>query len=94
MPAFEFKDDNKMPICHKHIDCYTIFDNKHVDLVRKARVVLVGYQIDIPSESTYSSMVSRDSVCIAFLVALLHELEVLLADAQNACLNASTKEKV
>ena len=94
MPAFEFNDDNKMPICHKHIDCYMIFDNTLVGLVRKARIVPVGYQIDIPSESTYSSMVSSDSVHIAFLVALLHELKILSADVQNAYLNASTKEKV
>ena len=43
---------------------------------------------------TYSSLVSRDSIGIAFLVVVLHDLEVLLADVQDAYLNAPTKEKV
>ena len=39
-------------------------------------------------------MISSDSVGIAFLVAVLHDLEVLLADVQDAYLNAPPKEKV
>ena len=39
-------------------------------------------------------MVSRDSIGIAFLVVVLHDLEVLLADVQGAYLDAPTKEKV
>ena len=36
---------------------------------------------------------SRDSVCIAFTLAELNNLDVLVADDQNAYLNAPTKEK-
>ena len=39
-------------------------------------------------------MVSRDSIGIAFLEVVRHDLEVLLADVQDAYLNAPTKEKV
>jgi hypothetical protein len=42
----------------------------------------------------YSSVVSRDSVCLAFLIAALNDLEILSADAQNADLNAPTKERI
>ena len=28
MPAFEFCDDNKMPVGYKHIDCHMVFDIK------------------------------------------------------------------
>ena len=45
---------------------------------------------DTPSSITYSSMVSRDSVCIAFLVAALNDLDVI----GNAYLNAPDKEKI
>jgi hypothetical protein len=42
----------------------------------------------------YSSVVSRDSVCLAFLIAALNDLGILSADVQNAYLNAPTKEKI
>ncbi len=93
MPAFEFRDDDKMPIGFKKIDCHMIFDIK-MDLTRKARFVAGGHQTDPPKESVYSSVVSRDSVRIAFLIAALNDLEVLSADIQNAYLNAHTKERV
>jgi len=93
MPAFEFRDDDKMPIGHEKIDCHMIFDVK-LDLVRKARFVAGGHQTEVPSESVYSSYVSRDSVRIAFLIAALNDLDILAADVQNAYLNAPTKEKL
>lgn len=42
-PAFEFRDDNKVPIQYKHIDCHMIFDGK-LDLTRKAQFVAGGHQ--------------------------------------------------
>ena len=42
----------------------------------------------------YSSVVSRDSVMIAFLVAALHDLDVFACDIGNAYLNAPCKEKI
>jgi hypothetical protein len=50
--------------------------------------------MEVPKESTYSSVVSRDSVQIAFLYAALNDLDILSADVQNAYLNAPTKEKL
>ena len=93
MPAFEFRDGNIVPIGYNWIDCHMIFDVK-MDLTRKARLVAGGHQTDVPSESTYSSVVSRDSVRIAFTLAALNDLDVLAADVQNAYLNAPTKERV
>jgi hypothetical protein len=43
---------------------------------------------------TYSSVVSRDSIRIAFLATALNDLDILVADVQNAYLNAPTSEKV
>jgi Reverse transcriptase (RNA-dependent DNA polymerase) len=53
-----------------------------------------GHMTETPKESTYSSVVSRDSVRIAFTIAALNDLEVLAAEVQNAYLNAPTKENV
>jgi hypothetical protein len=93
MPAFEFVEDDVVPTFYKHIDCHMIFDIK-MDLTRKARFVAGGHQTDPPRESTYSSVVTRDSVRIALTIAALNDLQVLSADVQNAYLNAPTKEKV
>ena len=41
-----------------------------------------------------SSVASRESIHIAFLVAALNRLDIWTADIQNAYLNAPTKEKV
>jgi len=71
-----------------------VFDIKIGDLTRKARFVAGGHMTDPPKDSTYSSVISRDSVRIAFLVAALNDIDVLAADVQNASLNALTKEKV
>ena len=44
--------------------------------------------------STFSTVVSRDSVRLFFLLAALNDLNILLADIQNAYLSASVKEKL
>ncbi|MGH7974027.1 MAG: reverse transcriptase domain-containing protein [bacterium] len=94
MPAFQFveKDDN-VPVGYKWIPCHWVFDVK-MDFTRKARLVAGGHVTDPPATITYSSVVSRDSVRIAFLIAALNDLDVLVADIGNAYLNASTIEKV
>ena len=91
--AFEFRDDDVVPIGYKQIPCHMIFDVK-MCLTRKARFVAGGHMTDPPKESTYSSVVSRDSVRIAFTIAALNDLDILAADVQNAYLNAPTRERL
>ena len=90
--AFDFPEDGKPPPGFKEIKCHMIFDIKS-DLTRKARFVAGGHLTDPPKESVFSSVVTRDSIRIAFLAAALNDLDVLAADVQNAYLNAPTKEK-
>ena len=49
---------------------------------------------DPPTSLTYASVVSRESVRIAFLIAALKDLDILVGDIQNAYLNVPTTEKV
>ena len=49
---------------------------------------------DPPDTLTYSSVVSRESIRIGFLIAALNGLDVLAADIGNACINAPCKEKI
>jgi hypothetical protein len=53
-----------------------------------------GNETETPAALTYSSVVTRDSVRIALLVASLNELELLACDIQNAYLTADCREKV
>ncbi len=92
-PAFEFRDDDKIPPGYKKASGHMVFDVK-IDFGRKARWVGDGHKTDPPKESVYSSVVSRDSVRIALTIAALNDLDVLAADVQNAYLNAPTKEKL
>jgi hypothetical protein len=81
------------PVGYKWIKCHIIFDVR-MDFERKARFVAGGHMTDPPTTLTYSSVVSRDSIRIAFLLAALNDLEILAADVGNAYLNAPTREKV
>ena len=71
-----------------------IFDVKHGTLQRKARYVADGHKLEDPECSTYASVVSRESVRLAFLIAGLNGLEVMAADAEGAYLNAKSREKL
>lgn len=77
----------------QEIRCHMIFDVK-MDLTRKARFVANGNETTAPASTIYSSVVSRDSVRLAFLIAALNNLELKAADVTNAYLNAPTKEKI
>jgi hypothetical protein len=64
------------------------------NFTRKARLVAGGHTTETPVAMTYSSVVSRDSIRIAFLLAPLNDLKICAADVGNAYLNAPCKEKI
>ena len=77
------------------IKCHLIFDIKMGEnFRRKARFVAGGHMTETPSSLTYSSVVSRDSVRIALLIAALNDLNVMACDIQNAYLTAPCREKI
>jgi hypothetical protein len=64
--AFRFLDEGEqVPVGWQWIPFHMIFDVK-VDFTRKAWFVPGGHWTDAPSQITYSSVVTRDSVHIAF----------------------------
>jgi hypothetical protein len=92
--AFEFLEPGEsIPIGYTKITLHMVFDIK-IDFTRKARLVAGGHLTQVPSHLTYSSVVSRESVRIMFLIAALNDLQVLSADIGNAYLNAPNREKV
>ena len=71
----------KKLVGYQEINCHMIFDIKmDREFTRKERLVAGGHMTDTPSSITYSSVVSRESVRIAFLIAALNDLEVFAAD--------------
>jgi hypothetical protein len=91
--AFKFLEPSKKPaLGYKKIPLRMIFDIK-MDFTRKARLVAGGRPTDPHSCLTYSSVVSRESVRIAFLIAAINGYDVIEADVQNAYVQATSLEK-
>jgi Reverse transcriptase (RNA-dependent DNA polymerase) len=65
-----------------------------MDVTRKASLVAGGHVTDLPASIKYSSVASRESVRIDFLIAELNDLNILAADIGNAYLNTPAEEKV
>ena len=94
MVAFDVKEEGApKPLGYKFIKCHLIFTVKQGTLQRKARFVADGSRVeaDVP---TYASVVSRESVRIAFTLAALNGLDILAADCEGAYLNATTRERL
>ena len=80
---------------YQEIELHMVFDIKlGENFRRKARMVAGGHMTKPPSSVTYSSVVSRESVRIMFMVAALNDLEIQSADIENAYLTAPCREKV
>ena len=72
-----------------------IFYNKmDGNFTRKARLVADGHTTALSSSITCSSVVSRESVRIAFLLVSLNDLDIIACDIGNAYLNAKFREKL
>ena len=95
--AFDKYDgkQSEIPSNYTKINCHLIFELKMGEnFRRRSRMVAVGHVTDVPSRITYSSVVSRDSVRILFMVTALNYLKLLGCDIQNAYLTAPTREKI
>jgi Reverse transcriptase (RNA-dependent DNA polymerase) len=86
-------EGSRAPVGYTQVPCHVIFDIK-MDFTRKARFVAGRHVTEPPSTVTYASVVSRESVRIAFLIAALNYLDIMSADIQGAYLNAPRAEKV
>jgi hypothetical protein len=75
--------------------CHVIFNVKmDGNFTRKVRLVACGHTTVAPASITCSSVVSRESVQLAFAVAGLNDLDVRATDVSNACLHAPCREQI
>ena len=96
-PAFEVFEGKQhdIPPGFQQICCHMIFDVKIGENFRwKARFVAGGHTTETPASLTYSSIVSRNTVCIALTIAALNNLQVMSCDIQNMYLTATCHEKI
>ena len=95
MVAFDILAEGaNRPVGYNYMDCHMVFDVKQGSLQRKARFVGGGHKCPVDDVPTYASVVSRESVRIAFTLAALNGLDILGADCEGAYLNAPTREKL
>eukprot|EP00957_Ditylum_brightwellii_P182201 13881200-Ditylum_brightwellii.AAC.1 len=91
--AFEvYEEGRSTPPGWKKVTGHLVWDVK-IDFTRKARWVLDGHKTVNPIGSTYSGVVSQESVRIAFTYAALNDLSVCAADIRNAYLQAPSSQK-
>ena len=57
-------------------------------------MVANGATTETPSSLTYYSVVSKDSVFVAFIIAELNDLDVMTCDVGNSYLNAPWRQKI
>ena len=81
---------------YKEIGYHIIFNVKmDVHFTRKSRLVANGHETEyVPNWDTYSSVVSRDSVQLAFLYEALNDLDIFSCDISNAYLEAPCGDKL
>ena len=73
--------------------CHLIFDIK-MDFEMKCRMVANGAMTEAPLSLAYSSVVSRYSVRLDFLIVKLNDLDMMACDVRNVYLNAPCREKI
>ena len=78
---------------YQKITCHLVFDVK-MDFTRKAWFVANGSGMETPASMTYSSVMFRDSVRLAFPIAALNDLDIKACDIGNAYLNAPCRKKI
>ena len=65
-----------------------------MEFTSKTRFVAGGHTTEAPLAITYLSIVLRDSVRLAFMVAALNGIDIMSCDLENAYLNATNSEEI
>ena len=71
-----------------------VFDIKMKDFRKKARLVTGGNMTKAPATITYASVVSRETVRIALMIATLNDHEIKSGNILNAYVQAPVSEEV
>ena len=86
-------DDDPITVGHQHIRCHGIFDMKMDSFQKYFIMVAGGHMTEAPARLTYASVISKESLKIALTLAALNDLEVKVADIQNAYLTSPYRKR-
>ena len=87
-------EHEEMPGGYIKIPYHMIYDCK-LDGRRKERLVAGGHRTpDAAPEEVYSGVVSMDTICTAFILSAMNNLEVCAADISTTFFYENTREKV
>ena len=87
-------DGKKPPNGFQDVNCHMVFDIKIKDFQRKTCLVAGGHMTITLDTIIYSSVVRRETVCIALTMVALYNLEVKAADILNTYVMAPNHEKI
>ena len=91
--AFNILDDGQnIEPGRTFLDFYMVFDVK-MGFIKKARYVANGAKTPDFKKNNYLVVVSRETVKIVFIYAVLNGLDIMSADIQNTYLQAPVSEK-
>ena len=79
---------------YQFVKCHMMLEIKMGDFRRKAHLVAGGHATQTLEVITYSSVVMRETVCVALTTTALHDLDVKPANILNAYVMASNIEKI
>ena len=79
----------KPPVGYTEITCRLFFD-LDLDKTRKSWYVAGDHIADVPTHTTYLSVLSRDTVHIGLLMVAINGLDILVGGIHNAFLQAPT----
>ena len=74
--------------------CQLVSHTEMDDFWRMTHLMVGGHMIHIPDTITYSSVVTRETVCFALTMAVLHDIEIKAADVWNAYMMSPNREKI
>ena len=93
--AFDIKEKGtKPPVGYAYIGVHMIFGIKMENFQFKAHLVANGNKTGALSSLTYASVMSRESMRIALMLATQNRLQVKTSDVENAYLTTPTEEKL
>ena len=87
-----FDSGENLPVGFSKVSVHMVFNIK-LDLTGKARLVADGHLTLGPVDSTYTGVVSKETVRIALTYAVLFGVDIWAADIMNAFVQAPTSEK-
>ena len=67
---------------YQEITCHIINDLK-IDLSWKAQIVAIGEGMEAPAFLTYSSIVTKSGIKLAFLIVALNDLDIMSCNIGN-----------